>query len=77
MSVGPWQIVIIVLVAVLVFGGKQLPRLGRQLGRGLGQLRRATRGGSDGEQPNWVAAVGEVRKVAKTVRKVSKMGRPF
>lgn len=76
MSVGPWQIVIIVLVVVLVFG-KHLPRIGRQLGRGLGQLRRATRGAAGGKQPGWVGAVAEVRKASKTVRSIGRLGRPF
>ena len=33
--VGPWQIVIIALVIVLLFGGKKIPELMRGLGKGV------------------------------------------
>ena len=33
--VGPWQIVIIALVILLLFGGKKIPELMRGLGKGL------------------------------------------
>jgi sec-independent protein translocase protein TatA len=34
-GLGVWEIVVIVLVVVLLFGTSQLPKLGRQLGRGV------------------------------------------
>ena len=43
MSVGPWQIVIIILVIVILFGGKKLPELARGLGLGLREFQKATR----------------------------------
>ena len=33
--VGPWQIVIIALVILLLFGGKKIPELMRGLGQGM------------------------------------------
>ena len=77
MSVGPWQVVIIVLVALMVFGGKGLPTLGRQLGRGFRQLRRVARGDSahTAKGTDWVATAGQVTRVAKQVRKATKLGR--
>ncbi|HAY17720.1 MAG TPA: twin-arginine translocase TatA/TatE family subunit [Rikenellaceae bacterium] len=33
--VGPWQIVIIALVIVLLFGGKKIPELMKGLGKGV------------------------------------------
>ena len=33
--VGPWQIVLVVLVVLLLFGGKKIPELARGLGRGI------------------------------------------
>ncbi len=33
--IGPWQIVIIALVIVLLFGGKKIPELMRGLGHGM------------------------------------------
>ncbi|MBK6965547.1 MAG: twin-arginine translocase TatA/TatE family subunit [Bacteroidales bacterium] len=33
--IGPWQVVIILLVALLFFGGKKIPELMKGLGRGI------------------------------------------
>lgn len=33
--VGPWQVVIIALVIVLLFGGKKIPELMKGLGKGV------------------------------------------
>ena len=33
--IGPWQIVLIVLVVLLMFGGKKIPELMRGLGKGI------------------------------------------
>ncbi len=41
-SLGFPEIAIILLVALLVFGPKRLPEIGRTLGKGLGEFRRAS-----------------------------------
>jgi sec-independent protein translocase protein TatA len=41
--VGPWQIVIIVMVILLLFGGKKIPELMRGLGSGIKEFKDATR----------------------------------
>ena len=38
-SVGPWEIVAILGVALLLFGGKKLPELAKGLGKGLRQFK--------------------------------------
>ena len=40
---GTWEIVIIVLVILLLFGGKKLPELARGLGKGLREFKNAKR----------------------------------
>lgn len=45
--IGPWQIVIIVFVIVLLFGGKKIPELMKGLGQGVKEFKKAT--GSDDE----------------------------
>lgn len=35
MSLGPWEIILIVLVVLLLFGGRKIPELMRGLGRGM------------------------------------------
>lgn len=37
--VGPWQIVLIVLVVLLLFGGKKIPELMRGLGKGVREFK--------------------------------------
>jgi TatA/E family protein of Tat protein translocase len=39
-NLGPAEILVILVVALLVFGPKRLPEVGRQVGRGLSELRK-------------------------------------
>ena len=39
-QIGPAEILVIVLVGLLVFGPRRLPEIGRQVGRGMRELRR-------------------------------------
>jgi len=41
--VGPWQIVLIVLVVLLLFGGRKIPELMRGLGSGIKEFKDATK----------------------------------
>ena len=41
--VGPWQIVIIVALALLFFGGKKIPELMKGLGQGMKEFKKAAR----------------------------------
>ena len=40
---GPWQIVLIVAVVVLLFGGRKIPELMRGLGSGIKEFKDATK----------------------------------
>ncbi len=42
--VGPWQVVVIVLVLLLLFGGKKIPELMRGLGRGVREFKEGISG---------------------------------
>ena len=37
---GPWEVTIILLVVVLLFGSKKLPQLARSVGRSLNEFKR-------------------------------------
>ena len=39
--IGPWQIVLIVLVVIIFFGGKKIPELMKGLGRGVKEFKDA------------------------------------
>ncbi len=43
LAIGPWQIAIIVLVVLLLFGGKKIPELMRGLGSGIKEFKDASR----------------------------------
>jgi len=47
---GPWEIVIIVLVIVLIFGGRKIPELMKGLGQGMKEFKKATKEDNDEEQ---------------------------
>ena len=42
-AIGPWQVVIIVVLALLLFGGKKIPELMKGLGQGMKEFKKATR----------------------------------
>lgn len=41
--VGPWQIAIVVILVLLLFGGKKIPELMRGLGSGIKEFKDATK----------------------------------
>jgi len=41
--IGIWELVIIVILVAVIFGGRRLPELGKGLGQGLANFRRAMR----------------------------------
>ncbi|MFH1320020.1 MAG: twin-arginine translocase TatA/TatE family subunit [Bacteroidota bacterium] len=40
--VGPWQIVLIVVIVLLLFGGRKIPELMKGLGQGIKEFKKAT-----------------------------------
>jgi sec-independent protein translocase protein TatA len=42
LNIGPAELIVVLLVALLVVGPKRLPELGRTIGKGLREFRRAT-----------------------------------
>jgi sec-independent protein translocase protein TatA len=41
--IGPWQIIIVVLVIILLFGGRKIPELMRGIGQGIKEFKKATK----------------------------------
>jgi sec-independent protein translocase protein TatA len=46
-SVAPYQIVLLLLVALLLFGAKRLPEIGRSLGTGMREFKNSVTGKDD------------------------------
>ena len=42
-AIGPWQIIIIVAVILLLFGGKKIPELMGGFGKGITEFKKATK----------------------------------
>lgn len=45
--IGPWQIVLIVAIVLLLFGGRKIPELMRGLGGGVKEFKKAMREDDD------------------------------
>ena len=45
MAWGPWQIILVVALIVLLFGSKKLPELARSLGTAKGEFKKGTEEG--------------------------------
>ena len=43
--IGPWQIVIIIAVVILLFGAKKIPELMKGVGKGIKEFKDATKEG--------------------------------
>jgi len=46
-NIGPLELAIVLIIALVVFGPKRLPELGRSLGRGIREFRGSVSGGND------------------------------
>jgi sec-independent protein translocase protein TatA len=44
--VGPWQVILVLAIVVLMFGGKKIPELMKGLGKGVKEFKDATKGES-------------------------------
>ena len=43
MSFGPWEIFIVLLILLLLFGGKKLPEIAKGLGKGIQEFKKASK----------------------------------
>jgi sec-independent protein translocase protein TatA len=55
-SIGPMEIAVVLIIALLVLGPKKLPDMGRSIGHGMREFKDAVTGGSDDPKPAQVAA---------------------
>ena len=62
MRMGPWEIGLILVIVLIIFGVGKLPQVGRDIGKGIHEFRKAQRGDYDDEE----------EETPKTNRKVTK-----
>jgi sec-independent protein translocase protein TatA len=49
-NVGPLELAIVLIIALVIFGPKRLPELGRSMGRGIREFRSSISGKEDDEE---------------------------
>jgi sec-independent protein translocase protein TatA len=49
-NVGPLELAIVLIIALVIFGPKRLPELGRSMGRGIREFRSSISGKDDDEK---------------------------
>jgi sec-independent protein translocase protein TatA len=55
-SIGPLEIIIVLIIVLIIFGPKRLPDLGRSLGRGMREFKDSVTGNDKDELPEGQAA---------------------
>ena len=58
MTWGPWQILLVLAIILLLFGGKKLPELAHSLGKSLGEFKK---GKAEGDKNPEKPAVAEAK----------------
>jgi sec-independent protein translocase protein TatA len=51
-NVGPWEIILLLLLALLLFGAKRLPEIGRSMGRGMREFKDSVSGKERDDEPD-------------------------
>lgn len=60
LAIGVWQIVVIVLLVLLLFGGRKIPELMRGVGQGMKEFKKAT---SDNAEDDIVEDTEDPKKI--------------
>jgi sec-independent protein translocase protein TatA len=56
-NIGPLEIVVILIIALIVFGPKRLPELGKSMGKGIREFRSSLSGDKDDDDDEDVRAI--------------------
>jgi sec-independent protein translocase protein TatA len=57
--IGPWQVVLIVAIVLLLFGGRKIPELMRGLGKGMKEFKDATKEDDENSTQDSISEKGE------------------
>ena len=74
-SLGIWEILLIVVVIALLFGGKKLPELGKGLGQGIKNFKNAVKGEDKDERPAFFSQVETIEGAGSAVATAVAAGR--
>jgi sec-independent protein translocase protein TatA len=62
--ISPWELLILALVVLLIFGPKRLPEMGRSLGKGMREFKSAVTGNHDDDEQHELPAPKSVETVS-------------
>ena len=63
-SIGPMELIVVLVIALVVVGPKKLPAMGRSLGNGMRQFKESISGDSGDESPALATASTERQETA-------------
>jgi sec-independent protein translocase protein TatA len=66
-NIGPLELAIVLIIALVIFGPKRLPELGRSMGRGLREFKSSVTGDKDKEDETKPAELEESSKADEPV----------
>ena len=55
-SVGPMELVIVLVIALVILGPKRLPEAGKAIGKGMREFKDSLTGGRDEDEPKTLPA---------------------
>jgi sec-independent protein translocase protein TatA len=58
-NIGPLEIAIVLIIALVVLGPKRLPEMGKSVGRGMREFKHAVTGHDNEPEPTQLVAVAE------------------
>jgi Sec-independent protein secretion pathway components len=61
MAIGVWQLVVILALVLIIFGGRRLPELGQGLGLSLANFRKAVNGDDKSDSPDQEEAPDQLK----------------
>lgn len=68
-GMGPWELVLILVIALVIFGPGKLPEVGQALGKGLKEFKRASNSVKEGIKEEVAAATAEEQEAKPALEK--------
>ena len=66
-NVGPLELAVVLIIALVIFGPKRLPELGKSMGKGIREFRSSVSGKDDDEEESKPPAIEGAEPAAEPV----------